>query len=104
LEEAMTQLPTTDAYTVDKFKAAFKALTLQYQTFINENSDLAVMIDVNNPWSGPRQTTFEEILLHVSNHGTYHLGNITTMLRQQNEISLMMDYSIFWYEDKTVKL
>lgn len=103
LQEAMAQLSTTDAYTVDEFKAAFKELALQYQTFINENSDLAVMIDVNNPWSGPRQTIFEEILLHVSNHGTYHLGNITTMLRQQNETSLMMDYSLFWHEDTTVK-
>lgn len=103
LQEAMAQSSTTDAYTVDEFKAAFKELALQYQTFINENSDLAVMIDVNNPWSGPRQTTFEEIFLHVSNHGTYHLGNITTMLRQQNETSLMMDYSLFWYEDTTVK-
>ncbi|WP_426355450.1 DinB family protein [Exiguobacterium sp. R-39] len=37
LEEAMTQLPTTDAYTVDEFKVAFKELALQYQTFMYEN-------------------------------------------------------------------
>lgn len=80
----------------------FKNVALKYQTFLNVNSDLTVMVDVNNPWSGPRQTTFEEILLHVSNHGTYHLGNITTMLRQQNETSLMMDYSLFWYEDTSI--
>ena len=63
-------------------KAPFKELALQYQTFINENSDLTMMIDVNNPWSDPQQTNFEKTLLHVSNHGTYHLGNITIMLRQ----------------------
>jgi len=68
-----------------------------------EDCSITVMLDVNNPWSGPRETTFEEILLHVANHGTYHLGNITTMLRQQNESSLMMDYSLFWYEDMKVK-
>mgnify|MGYP000849061885 CR=1 FL=1 len=104
LQDAMSQIPFTDEYTIEEFKMAFKNVGSKYQTFLNKNLDLTVMIDVNNPWSGPRQTTFEEILLHVSNHGTYHLGNITTMLRQQNETSLMMDYSLFWYEDTTVTL
>lgn len=102
LQDAMSQLPLTDVYTIEEFEMAFKNVALKYQTFLNENSDLTVMIDVNNPWSGSRQTTYEEIFLHVSNHGTYHLGNITTMLRQQNETSLMMDYSLFWYEDTSV--
>ncbi|WP_215148764.1 DinB family protein [Exiguobacterium sp. s91] len=102
LQDAMSQLPLTDAYTIEEFKSAFKNVATEYQSFLNENSDLTVTLDVNNSWSGSRETTFEEILLHVSNHGTYHLGNITTMLRQQNETSLMMDYSLFWYEDTTV--
>jgi len=102
LHDAMSQLPLTDAYTIEEFKSAFKNVATEYQNFLNENSDLTVTLDVNNPWSGSRETTFEEILLHVSNHGTYHLGNITTILRQQNETSLMMDYSLFWYEDTTM--
>jgi len=104
LQDVMSQIPFTDEYTIEKFKMAFKNVGSKYQTFLNKNLDLTVMIDVNNPWSGTRQTTFEEILLHVSNHGTYHLGNITTMLRQQNETSLMTDYSLFWYEDTTATL
>lgn len=103
LQGAMSQLPLTDAYTIEEFKTAFKNIASKYQLFINQNSNLTMTIHVDNPWSGPRETTFEEILLHVANHGTYHLGNITTMLRQQNESSLMMDYSLFWYEDMKVK-
>lgn len=103
LQDAMSQLPLTDAYIIEEFKTAFKNIASKYQLFLNQNSTLTMTIHVDNPWSGPRETTFEEILLHVANHGTYHLGNITTMLRQQNESSLMMDYSLFWYEDMKVK-
>ncbi|MER2124266.1 MAG: DinB family protein [Exiguobacterium indicum] len=103
LQDARSQLPLTDVYTIEEFKTAFNNIALEYQTFLNQNSNLTMTIHVDNPWSGPRETTIEEILLHVANHGTYHRGNITTMLRQQNESSLMMDYSLFWYEDMKVK-
>ncbi|WP_353048595.1 DinB family protein [Exiguobacterium sp. s127] len=35
----------------------------------------------------------------MANQGSYHRGNIMTMLRQLYETSIMMDYSLFWYVD-----
>ncbi len=35
------------------------------------------------------------ILNHVVNHGTYHRGNVTAMLRQQGYAGVATDYLFF---------
>ncbi len=39
--------------------------------------------------------TVEEIIQHIVNHGTYHRGNISAMLRQLNNRSVPTDYLYF---------
>jgi len=99
LQESMGRLAVTETFSVAEFKHAFDQSTASYRSLIETRSDLDHTIMVDNPWSGSRETSTEEILLHVANHGSYHRGNITTMLRQIDEASIMMDYSLFWYED-----
>jgi uncharacterized damage-inducible protein DinB len=40
------------------------------------------------------------MILHVVNHGTYHRGNITAMLRQMGYASVPTDYGIYLYINK----
>jgi uncharacterized damage-inducible protein DinB len=40
---------------------------------------------------------YGDILLHVMNHGTYHRGNITAMLRQMGYAGTRTDYAFYLY-------
>lgn len=98
LEASMSLLEKTNVYSVDEFIKSFEELASQYEEWINSQKDLEQKINLNNPWSGARETAYAEILFHVANHGTYHRGNITTMLRQQGHTSTMNDLALYWYQ------
>lgn len=55
---------------------------------------------LDNPYAGIRDTSYAEIILQIVNHGTYHRGNITAMLRQMGHASTMTEYALYWYADK----
>ncbi|MDQ0229866.1 DinB family protein [Metabacillus malikii] len=95
---AMPYLEKTSAYSVDEFVKSFNEVASQYEEWFNGQNDLDQQITVNNPWTGARETAYSEILFHVANHGTYHRGNITTMLRQQGYSSTMNDLVLYWYQ------
>lgn len=48
-----------------------------------------------HPKYGSLNTRFSEILQHVVNHGTYHRGNVTAMLRQQGYAGFPTDYLFY---------
>ncbi|CAH2464302.1 MULTISPECIES: DinB family protein [Bacillus cereus group] len=98
LEASMALLEKTNLYSVDEFIKYFEELASQYEEWMNSQKDLEQKINLNNPWSGARETAYSEILFHVANHGTYHRGNITTMLRQQGHASTMNDLALYWYQ------
>ncbi|NSL69924.1 DinB family protein [Bacillus toyonensis] len=98
LESSMSLLEKTNLYSVDEFIKSFEELASQYEEWMNSQKDLEQKINLNNPWSGARETAYSEILFHVANHGTYHRGNITTMLRQQGHASTMNDLALYWYQ------
>lgn len=98
LEASMALLEKTNLYSVDEFIKYFEELASQYEEWMNSQKDLEQKINLNNPWSGARETAYSEILFHVANHGTYHRGNITTMLRQQGHTSTMNDLALYWYQ------
>ncbi|RAN78873.1 DinB family protein [Bacillus sp. SRB_331] len=98
LEASMSLLEKTNLYSVDEFIKSFEELASQYEEWMNSQKDLEQKINLNNPWSGARETAYAEILFHVANHGTYHRGNITTMLRQQGHASIMNDLALYWYQ------
>lgn len=43
------------------------------------------------------KTSVSELMPHVVNHGTYHRGNITVMLRQIGYASITTDYGLYLY-------
>lgn len=83
---------------VDEYANLFAQLSKQYKKWLQNQTDLEQTILLDNPFAGIRQTRVSEIVLHAANHGTYHRGNISTMLRQLGHASTMNDYSLFWYQ------
>lgn len=98
LEASMVILEKANSYSLDEFVKYFEELALQYEEWMTSQRDLEQKINLNNPWSGARETAYSEILFHVANHGTYHRGNITTMLRQLGYASTMNDFCLYWYQ------
>lgn len=85
------------AKSLTELEKIFGQLRSRYLTFFQEKIDLEESIVLDNPYAGIRVTRLSEIILHVSNHGTYHRGNIAAMLRQMGQASTMTDYALFWY-------
>ncbi|TYP79284.1 DinB family protein [Paenibacillus methanolicus] len=85
---------------VEDYILAFDQLSVPFAALLQSHSDLELTIDLDNPYAGSRRTRLSEIVLHVVNHGTYHRGNLSTMLRQLGHASAMNDYALYWYQDK----
>ncbi len=86
---------------VDEYAHNFAELEEQYREWFRIQTDLEQTILLDNPFASIRQTRLSEIVLHVVNHGTYHRGNVSTMLRQLGHASTMNDYSLYWYQEST---
>ncbi|OKP87426.1 damage-inducible protein DinB [Paenibacillus sp. P3E] len=86
-------------HAVDEYSQLFAQLAEQYSEWFQNQSDLEQTILLDNPFARIRQTRLSEIVLHLVNHGTYHRGNISTMLRQLGHASTMNDYALFWYQE-----
>ncbi|WP_340032127.1 DinB family protein [Paenibacillus sp. FSL K6-1122] len=84
---------------VDEYFQCFTDLSAQYSEWLRGQADLEQTILLNNPFAGVRETSLSDIVIHVVNHGTYHRGNVSTMLRQLGYASIMNDYSLFWYQE-----
>ncbi|MDO3411743.1 DinB family protein [Saccharibacillus sp. CPCC 101409] len=104
MQEAMNaRMPLADQPihdTPDELSRRFAELNRQFETWIDAGPDLEQTFILNNPYVGPRETGRSEIVLHLVNHGTYHRGNVSTMLRQLGHASTMTDYIFFWYQDQ----
>ncbi|MCP1308967.1 DinB family protein [Paenibacillus tyrfis] len=98
LEECLPLQQETLRYSVDDFANAFSELAQEYRAWFRNQHDLEQIIVLENPYAGTRNTRLSEIVLQAVNHGTYHRGNISTMLRQLGHASTMNDYSLFWYQ------
>lgn len=83
---------------VEEYAEIYAKLSEQYRETFRSQADLEQTILLDNPFAGIRQIRLSEIVLHVVNHGTYHRGNLSTMLRQLGHASAMHDYALFWYQ------
>lgn len=97
LEECLPLQQETLRYSVDEFAKAFTELAEEYSAWFRSQEDLEQTIALENPYAGTRNTRLSEIVLQTVNHGTYHRGNISTMLRQLGHASTMTEYALFWY-------
>lgn len=97
--QATFALNGTILNSVDEYTDVFTRLSEQYREWFSSQTDFEQTIQLDNPYIGVRQTSLTEIVLQVVNHGTYHRGNITTMLRQLGHASTMTDFILFLYQE-----
>nr|WP_259391601.1 DinB family protein [Paenibacillus sp. 1011MAR3C5] len=65
-------------------------------TLGKEGASAAMPIEYSS--YGLLHTSFSNILLYVVNHGTYHRGNVTAILRQQSYAGVPIDYLLYLME------
>jgi uncharacterized damage-inducible protein DinB len=82
---------------IEEMETSFFELSKRYKELLNSHEDFEKVFKVDNPYAGVLETTVSETMLHVVTHGSYHRGNIATMLRQMGHTSVMQDYGLFLY-------
>lgn len=83
--------------TVEEIKVKYAELAERFQAFLDSQEDLEKRIVVDNPYAEVKEISLTEMVLQVVNHGTYHRGNVTAMLRQMGHASVMTEYAAYWY-------
>ncbi|MCH6268019.1 DinB family protein [Neobacillus citreus] len=97
--EGVNQLKEENAdRSMDQLEEDLLQLGKKYHEFIDGLENLNETTVVNHPRFGTLTTTYFELLQHVVNHGTYHRGNITAVLRQLGHKGVPTDYVYYLYE------
>ncbi|RUS42454.1 DinB family protein [Cohnella sp. AR92] len=84
--------------TVDEMRRLFAGLTESYRELLSRTPEPDKAMTISHPIYGRLDTRFSDILMHVVNHGTYHRGNATAILRQQGYAGVPTDYMFYLAE------
>ncbi|MFD4818800.1 DinB family protein [Peribacillus butanolivorans] len=84
---------------IEEMKKIFLDLSERNKALLNSQKDFETLIVVDNPYAGLLETSISESVLHVVTHGSYHRGNIATMLRQRGHTSVMQDFGLYLYSN-----
>jgi len=80
---------------------AYKNIANEYKKFFSSLGYKDQPVVTEHPQFGKLESTVSELVQHVSNHGTYHRGNITAMLRQLGYPGASTDYIFYLFEKQT---
>ncbi|NHN31337.1 DinB family protein [Paenibacillus agricola] len=75
-------------------------LTEQYHAFFGQQEDMDKLMVCEHPQYGKLETKLSQLVQHVVNHGTYHRGNITAMLRQLGHAGVPTDYIFYLFAQR----
>ncbi|MFE0506722.1 DinB family protein [Peribacillus butanolivorans] len=84
---------------IEEMNKIFLDLSERNKALLNSQKDFEKLIVVDNPYAGLLETSISESVLHVVTHGSYHRGNIATMLRQMGHTSVMQDFGLYLYSN-----
>ncbi len=80
---------------LEEMEERFARLSEQYRSFLREQQDGP--IPLKHPHYGETSVNLSDLVRPVVNHGTYHRGNLTAMLRQAGYQGVGTDYIIYLY-------
>lgn len=86
--------------TLEEMESEYLKFSEQYIDFLTAQEDLEANKTLKHPMYGQLETRVSELIQHVINHGTYHRGNITAMLRQLGYPGPSTDYIFYLYEKR----
>lgn len=87
----------TESKGLEEMEAMFLKLSERYKLFFSQLEGSDKPLEIENPNGDLMKTSVFEQVPHVVNHGTYHRGNITAMLRQMGYASVPTDYGLYLY-------
>ncbi|MCI1774151.1 MAG: DinB family protein [Paenibacillus lautus] len=70
-------------------------LQTEHHEYLASIGDMGKVVTYRNTAGEAFKNSISEILQQVVNHGTYHRGNITTMLRHMGHKGIITDYIAF---------
>ncbi|WP_174615292.1 DinB family protein [Virgibacillus ihumii] len=82
---------------IEEMETMFLKLSERYKLFLSKIENIDKSLVIENPNGDLMETSVFEQVPHVVNHGTYHRGNITAMLRQMGYASVPTDYGLYLY-------
>ncbi|PZD97297.1 damage-inducible protein DinB [Paenibacillus sambharensis] len=78
----------------------FNQLQAQIREYLLSVKDVDQQITYTNTRGHECQNSVSEIIQHIINHGTYHRGNISTILRSIGYEGVLTDYMAFlWMKE-----
>lgn len=80
---------------IKEVQQMFTTLSEQFHVFLEQQKDMEHIVVAEHPEWGSQEFLLSDMLHHVVNHGTYHRGNITAMLRQQGHKGISTDYIFY---------
>lgn len=101
IKEAERRKAEAAEATLVEFEALYDDLSKEFYSFFAEQQDLERIIIAEHPKLGRCEFILSDLIYHVVNHGTYHRGNITAMLRQLGEQGTSTDYVFFLLKPET---
>ncbi|GIO31314.1 MULTISPECIES: DinB family protein [Paenibacillus] len=93
----------TEGKSVAEMRRLFAGVAEQFRDLLRRTPDPDKAMTIEHPRHGRLDTVFSDILRHVVNHGTYHRGNVTAMLRQQGYPGVPTDYLFYLLERQEVQ-
>ncbi|MBO1514519.1 DinB family protein [Metabacillus bambusae] len=79
----------------------YENLLTNFEDFLKGEEDFGRIIQYCNSGGEIFKNTVYELVQHVVNHGTYHRGNLSAMLRQINSQTVATDYIYFLREKES---
>ncbi|KRE31597.1 DinB family protein [Paenibacillus sp. Soil522] len=101
IEDSFQLQEDAEARSLEELEVMYDDLSMRFKTFINEHEDIEKEVVLDNPYAGILNTRYSEFIIQVVNHGTYHRGNLSAMLRQMGHSSVMTEYGLFMYKDES---
>lgn len=89
-------LEETKEVAIDELQERFERTAEDYRNFLAP-LDAGQAISVSHPQYGSVLTPISDLVQHMVNHGTYHRGNLTAMLRQCGHPGVPTDYMFYLY-------
>lgn len=89
--------------TVNEMQQLFGSVAERFRDLLRNTPEPDKKMTIEHPKYGKMEARFSDILQHVVNHGTYHRGNVTAMLRQQGYSGVPTDYIFYLLEQQKVQ-
>ena len=100
-EEAAARIPQWDAEAnaagPREMERLFREAAEDFRSMLTGLGNPSVARDYAHPYFGVLRVPPRELVTHVVNHGTYHRGNATAMLRQMGHAGPSTDYIYYLY-------